>query len=209
MKRDALSKQLGLWSRRAARGVAIVSAITTLIGAAWGLIEFALTSQKQREIARVAQLTSYKSFGELLRAYHAIEKQTDDFMKQTNRRSDWDCDSLINEYGSGASIYYAEQFKALRASHEFYEELGTLIRFRAVDFDVVFETITFPSDVQLATGSLQKCIAEHWFKLRTPHCLPDFGANLRLLQRNFEARRGNPKSEWTIYKDQAICDRTK
>ena len=186
-------------AKQLALAVAIVSALSTLAGAGWSLIEFAKATREQARVARISQLTTYASFGELLKRYHVIEKSTDGFMRQ-HRTPDWDLSALLKQYQTGASVYYSQELSEFRDIHQFYEELGTLIRFNAVDFELVFQVITFPSDFQDTTRQLQQFLADHWFELRSDprsRVLTDFGFNLAELERNYEAhRRGNPVA-WT------------
>jgi hypothetical protein len=180
--------------------VAIVSSLSVIAGTAWSLFEFANATRAKSRSARIAQLTTYESFGELLKRYHEIEQKTDDFTRR-HRRADWNFAALLKQYETGASVYYSDAFKDFRAIHQFYEELGTVIRFGAVDFELVFQLITFPSDFQEATRPLQQFLQDHWFELRADpkeRQLRDFGFNLAELEKNYEARRHSKPVRWTL-----------
>jgi len=173
--------------------VAIVSSLTAISSAAWSLIELAKETRERSKVARIAQLTTYASFGKFLERYHVIEQKTDDFMKR-DRQKRIDRDDLLRGYQTGASIYYSDELRDFREIHQFYEELATLIRFGEVDFELVFQLITFPSDFADATRDLQKFLRDHWFELNKDpkkRQLCDFGANLDQLEKNYNLKRAN------------------
>lgn len=198
MENPTFIEKLTNLSKKMAVIVAIVSSLTTLCGAAWSLLEFARATRERANVARIAQLTTYQSFGDLLKRYHNIEKMTDDFMRRY-RKNPPDLVALMHQYQTGSSIYYAEEMKEFREIHQFYEELGTLIRFKAIDFELVYQTVIFPSDFYEDTQPLQVLISEHWFELRKDaknRALNDFGFNLSELRRNYEARRAGKPIVW-------------
>jgi hypothetical protein len=175
--------------------VAIVSGLTAVSSAAWSLIELAKETRERSKVARIAQLTTYASFGKFLERYHVIEQRTDDFMRR-DRQQRLDRDELLRRYQTGASIYYSEELREFREIHQFYEELATLIRFGEVDFDLVFQLITFPSDFTDATRELQSFLRDHWFEMdKDPkkRRLCDFGANLDQLEKNYNLKRANTR----------------
>lgn len=178
--------------------VAIVTGITTVSGVLWNLYEFANYTKQKTKAAQISQLTSYKTFGELLTHYRKIELKTDMFMR-TNVIQKLNLNYLIDKYKTGSSIYYSEELNDYREIREFYEELGVLIRFDAIDFNLVFQLITFPSDFYEATKQLQEFIGEHWFELRKEvgkRKLKDFGFNMDQLASNYELRRNRKPTYW-------------
>ena len=178
--------------------VSIVTGLSTIAGVLWNLYEFASASRERTRAARITQLTTYANFGDLLQNYREIEQKTDDFMR-AHRNADWDFAALLNEYETGASLYYSPEFKDYREIQEFYEELGTLIRFDALDFELVFQFVKFPSDFYETTKPLQDFISAHWFELRSDpnqRALRDFGHNLTRLANNFELRRNRQPLDW-------------
>ncbi len=76
-------------------------------------------------------------------------------------------------------MYYSPELKDFRKIHQFYEELGALIHFNAVDFELVFQLITFPSDFQETTQPLQHFLRDHWFELRSDRCRKRQGLRLQ------------------------------
>ena len=171
--------------------VAIVSGLSVILSAAWSLYQFGNATREQRKTARIVQLTSYESFGQVLKRYHEIEVITDNFMRR-HRRAALDLPALLKRDETGSSIYYSAELKDFREIHQFYEELGALIRYGAVDFVLVFELVTFPSDFQDATRTLQQFLTDHWFETRDDPVkkrLADFGSNFEDLERRYEEAR--------------------
>ena len=188
-------------SKHLAIVVAVLSSLSAIAGAAWSLFEFARATREQSRVAQIAQLTSYASFGQLLKGYHEVEEKTDAFLRQ-HRRADWkvEAPALLKKYETGASMYYSPELRDFREIHQFYEELGTIIRFNAVDFELVFQLVTFPSDFYDSTKPLQDFLSNHWFELRpdpSKRILKDFGFNLKELSENYEARRKNQPVRWS------------
>ena len=178
--------------------VGIVSGLSAISGAAWSLFEFARAMHERTRFEQVSQLTTYASFGELLKRYHQIEEVTDNFMRQ-HRKDNWDLPALLEKYGTGASIYYSPELKDFREIHRFYEELGALIHFDAVDFELVYQLISFPTDFLESTRPLQVFVRDHWFELRkdpAKRALKDFGCNFEELNRVYERRRTDPSFKW-------------
>ncbi len=196
------AKELFKITSRAGRIIAIIVGIatgfSTIAGVIWNLYEFANSTREKTKSSQISQLTSYTNFGELIRHYRQIEKKTDDFMR-TYRDRHWDREALLKQYTSGSSIYYSQEFKEFREIREFYEEVGTLVRFKALDFELVFQVIIFPSDFYEKTRPLRKIISEHWFESRVfqNECqLKDFGFNMEQLSKNYERRRNNQPIQW-------------
>ena len=192
-------RRLSRFATNLAVVVAIVSGLSAIAGAAWSLVEFARATREKSRAAQIGQLTSYASFGEVLKQYHMIEEKTDAFLRQ-HRRADWDLPALLTKYQTGASIYYSPELRDFRDIHQFYEELAALVRYNAVDFELVFQLITFPSDFQDTTKPLQRFLADHWFELRADpdsRALKDFGSNLAEIEKNYDARRRGQAVTWS------------
>ncbi|MGQ4810479.1 hypothetical protein NKDENANG_03949 [Candidatus Entotheonellaceae bacterium PAL068K] len=178
--------------------VSIATGLATIAGVLWNLYEFASAARERTKAARISQLTTYTNFGELLKHYREIEQKTDDFMR-AHRNTHWDYEALLKQYETGASLYYSLEFKDFREIQQFYEELGTLVRFNALDFELVYQLITFPSDFYEKTKPLQDFLSAHWFELRSDlkkRRLREFGFNLSQLAENYERRRNHQPLQW-------------
>lgn len=177
---------------------AVISGLSAVAGAAWSLWEFAQATHTQARTARIQQLTTYGSFGEFLKQYHQVEATTERFLAVYRAKS-VNPQALLVRYRTGSAMYLSPELADFRAVHQFYEELGTLIRFGVVDFEVAFELITFPSDFYEETAPLREFLAAHWFELRSDpaqRALKDFGYNLRILESSYAARRRGERVDW-------------
>lgn len=171
--------------------VAVISGLTTVAGAAWGLIEFAQATRIETKNARIKQLTTYGTFGEFLKRYHHVEVITENFMARY-RNKEFDTEKLLKTYKTGSAIFTSPELKEYREIQQFYEELGTLIHFEVIDFDSAFELITFPSHFFEETKPLSNFLKMHWFELRPnpeQRVLKDFGENLEKLESLYVERR--------------------
>ena len=179
--------------------VGILTGLSTMAGVVWNLYEFAMATREKAKAAQVAQLTTYSTFGALLTRYRQVAQQTEVFMR-AYRNDQWDdpailqafLDASLKEYKTGAAMYYAPLLADFREIRTFYEELGALLRFNTVDFEVVFQLITFPTDFYETTKPLQSFLRAHWFELRpdpAKRTLKDFGWNMWQLTTNYDKRR--------------------
>jgi hypothetical protein len=179
--------------------VGILTGVSTMAGVVWNLYEFAIATREKTKAAQVAQLTTYSTFGAVLTRYRQVAQQTEVFMR-AYRNNRWDdpatlqtfLDASLQKYQTGAAMYYAPPFADFREIRTFYEELGALLRFNTVDFEVVFQLITFPTDFYETTKPLQSFIRAHWFELRpdpATRILKDFGSNMWQLATNYDKRR--------------------
>ncbi len=180
--------------------VSIATGLSTAAGVVWSLYEFASAAHEKARAARIAQLTTFGSFGDLLENYREIEILTNSFIR-THRGTGWDFKALLEQHGTGASIYYSPEFEDYRKIQMFYEELGTLIRFKALDFEIVFQLMTFPSDFYEGTKPLQDFLSAHWYELRkdpAKRALKGFGTNLTQLAENYDRRRNDQPLQWDM-----------
>ena len=76
--------------------VAIVMGLTTIVGVLWNLYEFAISTREKNKEVRITQLTTFTSFGDLLKHYRKIEQKTDDFLR-THRQGNWDHTALLQQ----------------------------------------------------------------------------------------------------------------
>lgn len=193
---DDASGWMGRLSR-IGRNLAIIAgiftALSTMGGLTWNLIEDAQATREKRFAARISQLTSFADFGDAFKHYREIGPLGTAFAQRA-RQIRWNCDSLLNLYGSGAAIYYSDDLKAYAHVREFYEDLGLLIRYQAIDFDLVYESIIFPDDFVEATAPLTRCIGENWFG--KGRGVKDFSENMIMLGENYDRRRKGEATAW-------------
>lgn len=125
----------------------------------------------------------------MLREYRKVAKQTDRFLKQYRQHplDQAALDALLSKYKTGSSIYSSDELADFAEIRGFYEELGTLIRFGAIDFDLAFEVITFPTDFFEDTQPVAEFIGSNWFG--KDRRLKDFMFNTSQLATNYDNKR--------------------
>ncbi len=181
-----------------AKNLAIVAgigtALSTLAGLTWNLIEDAHATRDKRIAGRVGELTSFEDFGEIVTHYRRDIGRKSAAVTQAARNRPWNCDSLLDLYGSGSALYYSQEMKEYAHVREFYEDLGLLVRYGGVDFELVYEVIIFPSDFVRETEPMSRCISENWFGRGKG--IGDFSYNMDLLGKNFERKRKGEKVDF-------------
>ena len=192
-KKVKWGERLSRFSKNLALVVAIVTGLSTLIGLAWNIYENAQATRDERYDEQIAELTTYADFGEMVKEYRVIGRRTAEFMK-AHRHTKWNCDSLLDLYEAGVSIYYSKDLEDWTSLREFYEDLGLLIRYDVLDFDLVYELIIFPTECIELTAPLTDCLSENWYGPGKP--LYGLSSNLHQLHLNYERKRKGEKVVW-------------
>lgn len=195
-KKESLSERLGRIGKVVAVVAGIFTGISTVAGLTWNVYEDAKSTRERREAQRVSQLTTYGDFGEVIKHYRSTGRQTAEFVRK-HWKYNWNCDSLLDIYTTGAGIYYAEDLQTWAEVREFYEDLGILVRYGAIEFDLVFEAIIFPSDLVEQTDVLSDCVCENWYGRGKR--VAGFSFNLKQLQENYQRKRNGEPVQWTSY----------
>jgi len=187
---DTSNNWVSRWSKTTAVIITLITAVASLASLTWDFSKFVNSQLERDKAARIAQLTTYSTFGDMLKRYQEIAKLTYEFLDKY-REDPLDqskLDLLLAKYKTGSAIFYSSpelgDFSEIR---EFYEELGTLIRFGAIDFDLAFQVVTFPTDFLEETKALADFIGDNWFGANRR--LPSFMLNMRLLAENYENKR--------------------
>lgn len=164
-KRKKLSRFATI-SKQVATVAAIVTGLTTLAGAAMALWQFAWRTETERKAEDLRELTTFGSYAEIVRKDRDVTKLTNSYMATVREHgplSPVDLEDLLTRYKTGLAIYEAPEFESFRTIHEFYEELGLQVSRGALDFDLVFQLVTYPSDFAKATRALCTFIGANWF----------------------------------------------
>lgn len=189
---------------------------------AYQVMDYVIQKQvREEQNEKVSQLSTYASLGAMLKKYE--DEVSRDLSKMVSH--DWYqkmilnqrgfCRELINKHGRGAYINYSPQFKEYRSVHRFFENLGVLIEYDALEFELIFSLIPFPGDFpdgkypsDLAENpiiAIDECIGKNWFGKDRP--LLDYGASIKRLGYNYNYERMKLKLEQQNYKDFAEADR--
>lgn len=191
---SGLMQRLNGFAKNLAIVAGIGTALSTLAGLTWNLIEDAHATRDRRIAGRVGELTSFEDFGEIVTHYRKDIGRKSAAVTRAARNRPWNCDSLLDLYGSGSALYYSQEMKEYAHVREFYEDLGLLVRYGAIDFELVYEVIIFPSDFVRETEPMSRCISENWFGRGKG--IKDFSYNMDLLGKNFERKRKGEKVDF-------------
>ncbi len=170
--------------------LALVTGLTSLVSLTIDFSSYVESQLERDKAAKIMQLTTYSNFGEILYEYRHIAKVTYSYLSafRQNPITPEDLDALLDQYQTGAAIYYAhpglEQYVEIM---KFYEELGVLVRFGALDFDLIFEVVTFPSDFVAETQHITDFVKNNWFGKGQE--LSNFMLNMHILRDLYEQRR--------------------
>ena len=93
-------------------------------------------------------------------------------------------EKMLSEKFTGRAIFDSKQMKDFRAVGRHYEWLGTAIRLGYLDFDVVFEVITFPDEFWTKSKPYREIIRKNYKAKGDP--LPDFWANFEALEKQYQ-----------------------
>ena len=189
MKLNEYYRNMGKAARYLTVLVTVLTALSTISGILWNLYEFANATRQKARTEQIAQLTTYESFGEVLTEYRGIQVLTNKFVNEFNTET---LPMLEEKYKDGSSLYFSDELKNYRKIREFYEELGVLIRFGAIDFELAYQLIAFPDDFLSMTKNLQEYIEMNWFSEDSglkDRKLVDFNANFCELGKRYQQRR--------------------
>jgi hypothetical protein len=191
-KRVLLERRWNRYARFAAIVAAVVTSLATMLGAANALWQFSWKEHEERKAAEIKQLTTFGTFADLVKNGRTMEGRTVKFARTLPKEgfTEQRLEDLYAKYGSGSAIYWSEDFKEFREIHEFYEELGLMVERESVNFELVFELVTYPSDFASDTAGLCRFIGRNWF--RKGYGIAGMCDNTNKLGKRYEERR----AEW-------------
>jgi hypothetical protein len=183
-------KRLTFYAKCFGLAAAIVTAGATVAGGMFSGWQFLMSQIEQRKAAELKQLSTFGTFAQLVTTSRAIEKKTVLFVQKLDSEGGFSPDrlnALLQAHKSGAAIYTSDEFKDFREIHEFYEELGLVVKEDSTDFDLVFELITFPSDFSYKTDNFCRFLGKNWFEKGTG--IAGMCDDTRYLGKRYDAER--------------------
>lgn len=170
------------------------------------ILNYVLEKQiREEKSARIAQLSTYQNFGEIIKKYQGeiadkvviiLDSESSKYKKILKDPNF--CDLLLEKHGKGLNIFYSKEFKEYRDVHNFYETLGLFLHHDVVDFDLVFSLFTFPGEFIEGEYSseypsknpliaLDGCIGQNWFGKNNG--LTDYGVFIKEVGYNYNFAR--------------------
>lgn len=167
--------------------MAYVSQIVACLGvvpAGWGIYQSVEQNRIDEEnTSKAMRLAALGHINEMIENDQEAQAQVDKVIEEVRKLPD--PETLLQQYGTGSAVYRSIDGLASVGRH--YEHLGAMIRLGYVDFDLVFEVITFPDDFWNETEPVVTMIRENWKGPGQP--LPDLWKNFRHLRELYYARR--------------------
>lgn len=164
-------ERLGELARRVATVAGIIASLSTVSGAGYALWQLALIKSTERQVEEMKQLTTFGTFSEFVAKYRRTAIETDRYVRVLRAEPAFTparLDELLQRHGTGSSIYYSDEMTRFREIHEFYEELGLQVCRGALNHDLVFELVTFPTDFAERTRPLCRFMGHAWFGANRP-----------------------------------------
>ena len=168
-----------------------VVACLVVVPAVWGI--FRSSEEARREAEKTQALLKLTAFPAL---DGVIQRDRDE--RKNVEEAIWDLrnmikhDQLKSTYETGKSAYYGT--KGLASAGRHYEYLGVMVRLGYVEFDPIFEVVSFPDELWNAaeeSGLIKMIREESWNTAGKP--LPDFWKNFEYLRSCYlAARKGEP-----------------
>lgn len=164
-------ERLGELARRVATVAGIIASLSTVSGAGYALWQLALIKSTERQVEEMKQLTTFGTFSEFVAKYRRMAIETDRYLRVLRAEPAFTperLDELLRRHGTGSSIYYSDEMTRFREIHEFYEELGLQVCRGALNHELVFELVTFPTDFAERTRPLCRFMGSAWFGPNRP-----------------------------------------
>lgn len=92
---------------------------------------------------------------------------------------------LMKQFSTGKAIYYS--IPELSEVGRHYEQIGAMVNLEYIDFDLVFEVITFPDDFWDSSETVMAAIRKNWNGKDKP--LPDLWKNFSYLRDRYHRQR--------------------
>ncbi|MGC4064841.1 MAG: hypothetical protein QM784_09385 [Polyangiaceae bacterium] len=158
-----------------------------------------------------SQLSSFGTYAQLLSQHRNIALRTVTFIHELDRSGGY-CGrnaarlrDFLPRFGNGSVLYFSPEMKEYREIHEFYEDLGLQVREGAVEYELIFELVTFPTDFVKKTRCLGELIGDNWFGPGEP--IVGFNSNsFYLMERYSASRRESARKAGRLFKEPANCD---
>jgi hypothetical protein len=101
------------------------------------------------------------------------------------------CSSLeANRTGHDTYFSPAEALSKLRSITEHYERMGAMVALNYIQFDLIFEVISFPDDFWLRLSRVRGVLAEKWRSQQfEKRALPDLWSNFYQLCERYQDKR--------------------
>ena len=175
---------LGAHARALTELIGVPAAILALL---FAVNQYWQTASAQRQTTKAERIVHLSTVRAFFSTYDAIIPTAIKFTADLTSGHMRAPKDLLAAYQTGERMFYADELKDFRTVRDYFEQLGTYVEKDYIDFDLVFEIVTFPDSFWVNTEELRKVIADNWSKERGP--LSDFSSNMRKLYERYQKAR--------------------
>ena len=172
------------------RQLASASQIVACLGvvpAVWGIFHSADEARREEhKTQQLLRLTAFPALDGIIQRDKAERGNIDEAIRDLRNMAKHN--QLKTAYSTGKSAYYGT--KGLASAGRHYEYLGVMVRLGYVEFEPIFEVVSFPDalwDAAKESGLLKMVREENWNGPGEP--LPDFWRNFEYLRTCYHAAR--------------------
>ncbi len=176
------------------QNLACFAQLIASIGIIPGFVGLFYTMEQQRHeqerVGKAMRLAALGAVNDMIEKDRAKQPKIEEVIRfvETLPKSEAE---LLEDYGTGRGLYYANPNLAEVGRH--YEHLGAMVKLGYIDFDLIFEVITFPDDFWDATEPLVRVMRDHWGGPEKP--LPDLWINFEYLRERYHEKRAQKREE--------------
>lgn len=171
----------------------VTKAWTQIIGLPAGMLALAVAAfsvtQKLSEANRTFKLHSIAALSEARKLFAEYEKytQAEAEFNKAQQLSPKELEQLLAQYGSGQALYNLPRFKDFRAVKGYFDSIAIYVRYDYLDFNLVFEMLSFPDTFWEKSTDLRRVIRDNWYGPGRP--LKDFDRNVDWLYARYKEAR--------------------
>jgi hypothetical protein len=168
-----------------------IVATVGVIPAVWGIFDSTEKARMEEEKTQaLLRLTAFPALDGVIQRDRAEREHIETALAELKRITA--AGGIKSVYPTGKTAYYS--IPGLADSGRHYEYLGVMIRLGYVEFEPIFEVVSFPDELWTemeASGLLSMIRKEAWSAPGQP--LPDFWVNFEYLRTCYQAaRKGEP-----------------
>lgn len=164
----------------------IVNTVSLLLGITIGMSQLWELRKNSDETLDALKIQSIGHLDDYIGRYYETQNNRDAFLK---------CDlkgihsSIQDRFAKGESaqtIYHSDELEDFRKVASSWERLGALIRLNYIDFEIIYETLPFPTVFWKETTPIRESLSNNWYG--QGESLDDFLSNMDWLKDQYRRR---------------------
>ena len=176
------------------RKAASFAQLIACIGVIPGFMGVFYNMEQQRieneQMGKAMRLTALGAVNDMIEKDHAQQANIEKALNYIKKFPEGNLDELP-EGKTGRQLYY--ETPGLSEAGRHYEHLGAMVKLGYIDFDLIFEVISFPDKFWDSSEPLMNMIRQNWGGKGQP--LPDLWINFRFLREKYHQQRALNKEQ--------------